>query len=268
MSILSIMNNKYILPLLLLTFFLGVSSAPAAEEASMPNYKGYVNDFAGILNQQAESAIHSIAQQIETKTTAQIAVVTVPTTKPLTIEQYAVELFEKWGIGQKGKDNGILILMAVNDKKVRIETGYGLEGALPDALCSQIVYQVMVPEFKAGDFNKGLVSGAIAVADLIAKEYNTSLVLGEGLPSGYAKRPAVLSPGARIFKSLFYIIVFLLIFGLRSGLLFYFILGSAGRRRGGYWYGSGYGGSSGGFGGGFGGFGGGFSGGGGASGGW
>jgi len=246
-------------------------SAPAAlfsQEEALPNYSGYVNDFAGILSAQSKSAIAAISQQVEAKTSAQVAVVTVPTTNPLTIEQYAVSLFEKWGIGQKGKDNGILILMAVNDKKVRIETGYGLEGALPDSVCSQIIYQIMLPEFRSGDYNKGLVSGSIAVADLIAKEYNTTITLGEGVPSGYAQRSAPLYPGARIFKTLFYIVVFLLIFGLRSGLLFYFILGSTGRRRGGYWYGTGHGGSGGGFGGGFGGFGGGFSGGGGASGGW
>ncbi len=244
----------------LLSFF---PNTLQADEPALPNYRGYTNDFAAILNTEAVIAIDSICRQIEEKTTAQIAVVTVVTTAPLSLEGYAVKLFEKWGIGLSGKDNGLLILMAVNDKKVRIETGYGLEGALPDALCSQIVYQVMVPAFKQGDFQAGLISGTIAVAELIAREYNVELVLGEDMPM-----PAAGKKKNQAGKTLLYLILFILMFGMRSGLLFFWILGPTGRRRGGYWHGSGVGGSSGGFGGGFGGFGGGFSGGGGASGGW
>ncbi|NQT95784.1 MAG: TPM domain-containing protein [Candidatus Omnitrophica bacterium] len=262
------MIRRFSIFLIFLSAVIATPSLLVAQEPALPDYSGYVNDFAGALSPQAEGAITSIAGQVEQKTGAQIAVVTVATTEPLTIEQYTVELFEKWGIGQKDKDNGILILMAVTDKKVRIETGYGLEGAIPDAIASQIVYQIMIPEFKKGNHEKGLILGAIAVADLVAKEYNVELELGEGVPSGYVQQAKVLSPGARLLKSLAYLIFFILIFGLRSGLLFYFILGPTGRRRGGHWYGTGFGGSSGGFGGGFGGFGGGFSGGGGASGGW
>ncbi|NQT89824.1 MAG: TPM domain-containing protein [Candidatus Omnitrophica bacterium] len=253
--------------IILMLVLVAVCGTAYAEEARLPDYTGYVNDYAGILSPSANAAISSIAGQIEAKTTAQIAVVTVPTVKPLTIEQYAVELFEKWGIGQKDKDNGILILMAANDRKIRIETGYGLEGALPDAVCSQIIYQVMLPEFKRGDLEKGLTYGTIAVAELVAKEYNTTLDLGEAVPH-YTGTAPVVSKKARLLRSLVYLILFIFIFGMRSGLLFFLILGPTGRRRGGHWYGSGYGGTSGGFGGGFGGFGGGFGGGGGASGGW
>jgi uncharacterized protein len=234
-----------------------------ADDITFPNYRGYTNDFAAILDTKTVAAIDSICRQVEEKTTAQIAVVTVTTTSPLVLEEYAVRLFKKWGIGLKDKDNGLLILMAVNDKKVRIETGYGLEGALPDALCSQIVYQVMVPAFKQGDFQTGLILGTAAVAELIAKEHNVGLILGQDMP-----RPAVQKKKNRAGKALVYLILFILMFGMRSGLLFFWILGPTGRRRGGYWHGAGIGGSSGGFGGGFGGFGGGFSGGGGASGGW
>lgn len=244
----------------MLLFFPYISQA---EDLSLPEYCGYTNDFATILNTETVTTIDSICRQVEEKTTAQIGVVTVTSTAPLTIEGYAVRLFEKWGIGLKGKDNGVLILMAVNDKKVRIETGYGLEGALPDAFCSQIVYQVMVPAFKQGDLQAGLILGTIAVAESIAKEYNIDLALGEDMP-----RVAIQTKKNQAGKALLYLILFILMFGMRSGLLFFWILGPTGRRRGGYWYGSGAGGSSGGFGGGFGGFGGGFSGGGGASGGW
>lgn len=238
----------------------------SAQEVSFPNYTGYINDFAGILTAKAEAVMSSIAQQIEAKTTVQIAVVILPTVKPLTIEQYAVELFEKWGIGQRDKDNGLLILMAVNDKKVRIETGYGLEGALPDAVCNQIIYQIMIPEFRKGDLEKGLLYGMITVANLIAKEYNIELILDETVPR-FAYSTTASSKGVALSRSLAYLILFILIFGLRFGLLFW-LLTPKGRRRGGYWYGGGFGGTGGGFGGGFGGFGGGFSGGGGASGSW
>lgn len=238
----------------------------AQEEAGIPSYRGYVNDFANIITSDDEGAISTLAQELDTKTTAQIAVVTVPTTKPLTIEQYAVELFEKWGIGTKEKDNGALILMAVNDKKVRIETGYGLEGAIPDAIASQIINQVMVPQFKKGQLSKGLLFGSVAVAQLAAKEYNVQL----SGTAGYAEavKMAPVHPAAALLRILMTLSFFILLFGLRSGLLFYFILGGMGRRRGGMWYGTGYHGAGGGFSGGFGGFGGGLSGGGGASGGW
>jgi len=238
-----------------------------AQEPTLPDYVGYVNDFAGVLSPGVESQIAGLTQQIERKTTAQIAVVTIPSVKPLEIEQYAVRLFEKWSIGQRGKDNGILILMAVADKKIRIETGYGLEGALPDAICSQIIHQVMIPQFKKGEIEKGLLFGAAAVSELVAKEYKVEFNLNQQMPqlaaAGYGR-----SKGSRAARAIVYLILFILMFGVRSGLLFFWILGPRARRRGGYWYGSGTGGMGGGFGGGFGGFGGGFSGGGGASGGW
>jgi len=259
------MFNKVFILFLLCISLLGLQATGVSQEDELPSYKGYVNDFAGILTPQVADQIRVVAGQVEAKTTAQIALVTIPTVAPLAIEQYAVELFEKWGIGQAGKDNGILILMAVNDKKVWISTGYGLEGALPDAICKQIVYQIMIPEFRKGELDKGLLFGTIAVAGLIAKEYNIELDLGKGLASATQIK---VSKKASLARSIAYLIFFILIFGLRSGLLFFLILGPRGRRRGGYWYGTGAGGSGGGFGGGFGGFGGGFTGGGGAGGGW
>ena len=247
--------------LLALTLFLmAIVKIANANENDLPSYRGYVNDFANIIDSSDELTIENLAQEVDNKTTAQIAVVTISTAKPLTIEQYTVELFEKWGIGKKGKDNGLLILMAANDRAVRIETGYGLEGAIPDAIASRIIKRVMIPQFKQGNLSKGLVLGVNSVAQLIAKEYNISL-------SGLAGIP-VAQPTPVFLNFLLTLLLFILIFGMRSGLLFYFLIGSNGRRRGGTWHGTGFGGTSGGFGGGFGGFGGGMSGGGGASGRW
>lgn len=240
--------------------------AQAQEEPAIPSYRGYINDFANIINPADESAIETLAQELDTKTTAQIAVVTVPTTKPMTVHQYSVAVFDKWGIGSKAKDNGALILMAVNDRKVWITTGYGLEGAIPDAIAKQVVEQIMIPQFKQGNLSKGLLLGTAAVAQLAAKEYNVKLSGTAGYAKAIEVRPV--HPAAILLRLLMTLSFFILLFGLRSGLLFYFILGSTGRRRGGMWYGTGYGGTGGGFGGGFGGFGGGMTGGGGAGGSW
>ncbi len=250
---------------LLLLALLYAVPVQTAEEVNFPAYHGYVNDFAGVISAQDKHEIEALAGELDTKTTAQIAVVTLNTTSPLSIEQYAVDLFEKWGIGKKGKDNGVLILMAVNDRAVRIEVGYGLEGAIPDAIASRIITGVMIPEFKKGGLSNGLLLGTASIASLAAKEYNITLSEAENYAN--LTNTASQAPARSALEIILILIMLFLIFGTRSGLLFYFIFGGSRKGRG-MWYGSGGGGSSGSFGGGFGGFGGGMSGGGGASGRW
>jgi len=176
----------------------------------------------------------------------------------LTKEQYAVKLFERWGIGKKGKDNGVLILVSPQERVWKIETGYGLEGVLPDIIASEIGRKVMVPYFKKGEFGKGLLAGTWVVASRIAKEYNVTLDV-KGKPQSLP--PVSSSPGRSILSTILTLLFFIFIFGTRMGLFGFLFLG-----RPGYW-GGGHAGT-GGFGGGFGGFGGGFSGGGGAGGSW
>jgi len=254
------MFKKLLFILLLFTFSVG-----AEELVKYPAYTGYVNDYAKILSSSEKSELNTLIGALERKTTAQVAVVTLVSTSPLEIEDYAVRLFEKWGIGQKGKDNGALLLVAVKDRRVRIETGYGLEGALPDAICNKIIFSRIIPYFKKGEYNKGIIAGTASIVQLIAGEYNVEL--GE-LKDFKAVYPAAKgSLLAAILRLIFTLIFLMLILGTRFGLLGFLLLGS-GRRSGGYWYGGGYGGNSGGFSGGFGGFGGGLSGGGGASGSW
>lgn len=244
------------------------ASCARAQEPDFPDYVGYVNDFAGILSNENKGAITALIGELERKTTAQIAVVTVGTVQPLDIEGYAVRLFEKWGIGQKGKDNGVLLLVAVRDRKVRIEVGYGLEGAIPDALAKVIIEDYIVQSFKAGDYNAGVAKGTVAISKLVAKEYDVTLSEFGTLPAG-TPMPKKQTPLGAFLEFIFTLFIILLILSLRMGFFWWWLLipGSY-RRRGGYWYGGGFGGNSGGFSGGFGGFGGGFSGGGGASGGW
>lgn len=237
----------------------------AAEETRIPSRgQGYVNDFAGLLNHSDKLTITKYASELERKTTAQVAVVIVKTTKPETIQGFSVRLFDQWKIGQKGKDNGVLLLMAVNDRKAWITTGYGMEGAIPDVIANNIVRVMMIPYFKRGQYSEGIKKGAVAIISLAAKEYNLEITGQERevYQTVHRKKSGV--------EVIFTILFFILIIGMRSGFLGYFLLGSmiGGRRRGGYWHGAGFGGSGGGFGGGFGGFGGGMTGGGGGGGGW
>ena len=255
---------KYIL---VLTFFsvLFSSAIFAGEEAPIPSRgQDYVNDFAGLLKHSDKLAISKFAHELEKRTTAQIAVVTIKTTKPETIQGFSVRLFDQWKIGQKGKDNGVLLLMAIDDRKAWITTGYGMEGAIPDVIANKIVRSTMIPYFKRGQYSEGITKGAIAVISLAAKEYNVEIT---GRETQVYKAVHRKRSGLEI---IFPILFFVLIISSRSGLLGYFLLGGmmGGHRRGGYWYGAGSGGSGGGFGGGFGGFGGGMTGGGGGGGGW
>jgi len=234
----------------------------------LPNYTGYVNDYANILSSETKNKLSQLIGELERKTTSQIAIVTIDTTSPLDIESYAVKLFEKWGIGQKGKDNGVLLLIAIKDRAMRIEVGYGLEGAIPDALAKVIIEQYITPSFKEGDFNTGVTKGVIGITKLIAKEYDIELSELSDIPIQVPmpEKPSLLASILNFIFTLFIIIMFV---SLRMGFLWWFLLfPGTHRRRGGSWYGGGYGGNSGGFSGGFGGFGGGLSGGGGASGGW
>jgi len=250
----------------LLIGFFCFSSSLLAQEASFPSPRGYINDFANLIEDEDAQKLNALAAALEQKTTAQLAVVTLKTTEPYEIQDYSVRLFEQWKIGQAGKDNGILLLVAIDDKKVWITPGYGLEGAIPDAEASKVYRNIIVPYFKKGEFSKGIVAGSIALVDLAAKEYNVTLEALPDLTKTYVE-PVERSGPASFFEGLFTLLFFIFFFGFRMG-LFGFLLFGRGRRRGGYWYGGGLTGASGGFGGGFGGFGGGFTGGGGAGGGW
>lgn len=235
---------------------------PLLAQEKFPEPVGFINDFAELISREDKNKLETLFSELQNKTTAEIAVVTIETTQPLDIETYAVKLFEKWGIGKKGKDNGLLLLVALKDRKVRIEVGYGLEGAVPDVLAKQIISNTIIPYFKKGNYSAGIVQGSQALVSLVAKEYGVSLTGLKDLPPVSSGKPG------SVWDETVFLIFFILFFGFWYGLFWWSILTRRYRRKGGFWYGSGFGGSSGGFSGGFGGFGGGSSGGGGASGGW
>lgn len=240
----------------LIAFNLGWISR--AHAIAYPSPQGYVNDFAGILDPSAKQKIHAIASEVEAKTSAQIAVVVVQSLEGESLEYYANELFTKWKIGQKGKDNGVLILLAHKERKIRIEIGYGLEGILPDGRTGQIIRESMIPFFKRNDYSGGLIMGTLSVAGIIAEDAGVTLSgsMGRTPRRGPARRKKSLV--SKIFNVIFFFIMMIVF--IRHPFLFLLFMG--GGRRGGF--GGGFSGGSGGFGG----FGGGFSGGGGAGGSW
>src|SRR5262249_48573382 len=127
--------------------------APAAD---VPYLTGRVVDNAEILKSATRERVTAALKAHEQATSNQIAVLTVPTIGDESIEEYAVKVFGTWKLGQKGKDNGVLLVVAPKDRKLRIEVGYGLEGTLTDAAASRIIRNVITPQFKAGDFVEGI----------------------------------------------------------------------------------------------------------------
>ena len=238
------------------------ASRSFAQDAAYPQPSGYVVDQSGIIDSDSQRKLNAWILELKQKTTAEVAVVTVDSTEPLPIEEYAVKLVQRWGIGQKGKDNGVLLLIAYKDHAMRIEGGYGLEGAITDALSSQIINEIITPAFKAGDFSGGIEKGTAAIVSLVAKEYNVTL-------TGVPQPDSLDGQGSSSAWFLLLIICILIAFFFSrggGGGMFMPMMLMGGYGRGGYG-GGGFSGG-GGFGGGFGGFGGGMSGGGGASGRW
>jgi len=233
-------------------------AANAAE--NIPPATAYVMDHAGVIERATRQKLTLILNELEQKTGVQMLILTVPSTSGIPIEEYAIARAQAWGLGQKGKDNGLLMVVAVNDRRYRIEVGYGLEDTIPDSLAGSIGRQYLVPKFRKGDYSGGIYDAGIVLIDTIARGYGVHLT---GMPTRHAR--GLSSKGPRhgvIFLALFVLLGF--ISSLRRG-----PLGRGSRWSGGYY--GGWGGGLGGFGGGFGGFGGGGGGsfgGGGASGGW
>ena len=233
-----------------------------SEEAHYPESVGYVNDYAEVISPDYESRLTQLITEVEEKTTAEIAIATVRSARPQQIDMYAVELFTRWGVGKQGKDNGVLIVMALEERQVWIEVGYGLEAALPYGFCGEVYRRVLVPHFRRSEYEEGLFLAASAISKRLGEEYGVEISAGGAVPELSSRRwPARL---LSIVWVLIFLSMMLLVFR-RMGLLGLLLFGTVHRR--GYWTGGTFGGS-GGFSGGFGGFGGGSCGGGGAGGGW
>ncbi len=135
--------------------------------AEFPTPTGFVNDFAGVLNQGARQQLEGRLQAYARETTTEIAIAILPSLAGRTIEETSVRLFEQWRIGKPDKNNGILIVVAVSDRRVRIEVGYGLEGKIPDAQAGRIIRDIITPRFRQGDYAGGFTAAVDELARLI-----------------------------------------------------------------------------------------------------
>jgi uncharacterized protein len=242
---------------------LGVTPALAAAE-TYPSPIGFVNDFANVIPDEDEAAIRAIATELEEKTGAELAVATFETTGGVDIQDYSVGLYTRWGIGKRGKDNGVLIVAAIQDRQLWIKPGYGLEGTITDAFSHAIYRDVLRPAFRKGEYGRGLLSAVEIIATAVADSEGVTLstigqrkVLPERSTEGGS---GVVGPA--VFLAILFLVLILMAVARTS----------SGRRvsRSPFWTIGRFSGGlkGGGFGGGFGGFGGGSCGGGGAGGGW
>ena len=260
------------LPFLLTTFlflqaFLFANNSFAQNIIAKPNPPTLVTDVAGVLTPEQKQALENKLVAIDDSSSNQIAVVIIPSLDGYPKEEYATKLFRDWGIGNKKTNNGVLLLIAINDRQIRIEVGYGLEGAIPDITALNIIDNDIKPAFKAGNYYEGIDQATDNIAKAAVGEYKVAK----------AKKTRSKSKGSGGLFLIILIIIFVVLRNGRggggsniggggfsdvaTGMLLGSLLGGGGR------HGGGGGGWSGG-GGGFGGFGGGSSGGGGAGGSW
>lgn len=165
---------KLLLPIILLFSLINPVFAEG-QIPSKPHTNIYVKDYAGIISPEIEREILRLGSELDQKTTAQLVVVTVDSFEGIPREDYALNLFRTWGIGDKEKNNGVLLLISYNDRQSRIEVGYGLEGALPDGKTGRIQDNYLIPYFKEGDYTGGIYNTYVALAGEIAEEYQTTI---------------------------------------------------------------------------------------------
>ena len=252
------MPRKWI-PFLALAAVLILSAGPLYAQSAYPRHQGRaVNDFAGVIEAENARKMEALAAEMWHKTSTAIVVVTVASIgDDQEISQYVNGLYSAWGIGKKGEDKGLLIFLSVGDRQIRIETGYGVEGILPDGRLGEILDAHVVPYLKAGETGKGLYNAALVCAAYIAKDAGVDLT---GVAPLYrpSSRPA--PQGFNLPALIFFLIAAAVLLGTKQGRRMLpwilLLLATSGGRSGGA--------RGGGFGGGFGGFGGGMSGGGGA----
>ncbi|MBI2059996.1 MAG: TPM domain-containing protein [Nitrospirae bacterium] len=227
--------------------------AASAALADVVPFTDYVSDYAEVVPDSTERGLNSLLKELQDKTGAQVAVVTLGTTAGVPAADYAVEFGQKWGVGKKGKDNGVVFLVAVFDREMFMATGYGVEGILPDGKVGRIRDEDVLPHFRSGDFGSGIAAGTLRIAQEIAQSEHVTLeTVVQGVAPARARPRATggIGPGAILVGMVLFMIFVRPLMRRR-------MLGAYGGR------GSGWGGGFGGFGGGFGGggFGGGFGGG-------
>lgn len=211
-----------------------ISTGLSAQE--LPRPTGYVNDYVGLISAEETSRIEAVIQAVQSATGAEIAVVTVPSYEPYgSIEQFGVALAESWGVGASDDDSGAIIILAMQEREVRIEIGYGLEGILPDGRVGAILDEMVLPSFREGNWGAGMLGGVQGLAGYIAEEYEVDLSeQGARTPQGGQEGSAA-SP----LDSLGELLWVLMVFSIVGGRFLWPLLFLGAGRRG--YYGGGFG---------------------------
>ncbi|MGI6629614.1 MAG: TPM domain-containing protein [Bacillota bacterium] len=244
---------RWILPVFILCCLVTTQTVQEATAfPQRPSAHIYVQDFAHLLSPETEARLLAIGEELDKKTTAQLVVVTVSSLDGMPIEDYAIGLFRSWGIGNKEKNNGVLLLIAPQERQSRIEVGYGLEGALPDGKTGRIQDNYLIPKFQAGDFDEGIYDCYLVLAGIIAEEYQVQLSGNITVPhmSTEEDLPVELPPWVTITIVLGILVLIYLDFRFLGGMVTWAILsslrrgGGGGGRGGGGFGGGGFGGGS------------------------
>ncbi len=164
-------RNLLIQPFFIVFLLVTGVMIPGAHALDVPPLKGRVNDTARILSASSVQMLEKTLQTLEQNESTQIVVLTVPSLEGDSLEQYTLKVVETWKIGQKGTDNGALLFISAKDRKIRIETGYGLEGKLTDLVAGRIISESMVPAFRQGNYDQGVIDGVGAMVAVVKGEY-------------------------------------------------------------------------------------------------
>jgi len=243
-------NNLFALSLLIIFLLTAAYLSLAVVIPEKPF--NHVVDLAEIINNDVEINLNKYLLELQQKTTVQMVILTISSLEGEAIENFSIRIaHEKWRLGQKGKDNGVLLLVAVQDREYRIEVGYGLEGVIPDSLAGSIGRSYLTPYFKKGDYSTGIFMAALAIINEIASQEGVEIT---GMPDAVIKGRGQKAEGIThiLFPILFFIAIAYLFIRHPRLLLFFLLASSIGGRRG-SWGGGGFGGGFGSFGGGGGG---------------
>lgn len=251
-------NNLFIYVIIIISLFVPAMVVSGAEDIPVP--KMHVSDQAEIVDNQTENRLNAFLSELETKTGVQMIVLTVRSTGGIPVDQFSIDVAEKWKLGQFGQDNGILMVIARDDRKYRIEIGSGLERILTDKFCEEIGKALFIPNFRNENYGEGIYQGAVAIINKISKDSGVTIT---GAPERI-HLPGRKSTGLSYLPILLIFILPMLFGGRRRGrrhwggmpffMMMPFMFGGFGSHRGrGSYSSNGFGGFGGGLGGGFGG---------------
>jgi uncharacterized protein len=176
----------HIVAILSLICLVGVPQLFALE---IPSLKGRVNDYAAMLSSYTEGQLDGILRDLEKTDSTQIVVLIIPSLEGEVLEEFSIKVAEQWKIGQKGLDNGAILMIAKKERDIRIEVGYGLEGTLTDLMAGRIIRNVVVPQFKAGNFDQGVLDGIQAMIGVVRGEYQAP----EKIPSRRGRKGGLIA---------------------------------------------------------------------------